>query len=130
MDIYVKGVVGEAWQYNGDSKSMPGWVKSSARHHVEIAENGTVRYWKGNGSIIVDKGDWFVLIHGCMPPEVYSDDAFKHDFTFSDPARCKSDSVASQKYRCKTRHGSCLAIHWTTSSSGASLLGCGSDLAP
>lgn len=99
--IYARDVIGEAWQYNGDVESMPGWVKSSPRHHVEIGANGSVRYWKGNESIIIEKGDWFVLIHGSIPAEVYSDDAFKRNFTLSDPVNCKSGYVASQKYRSK-----------------------------
>lgn len=100
MEIYAKGVVGNAWQYDGDVESMPDWVKDSSRHHIEVGKNGAVRYWRGDYSVPVDKGDWFVKIHNDAP-RVYSGNAFKRYFTFSDPARHEIESVASEKYRSK-----------------------------
>lgn len=105
MKIYGKGTAGEAWQYTGDPESMPSWVKSSQRHHIEVEKNGTVRYrghWRGSYSVVVDKGDWFVLSYeGTVL--LYSDEVFKSNFAFSDPARREIESVASEKYRSKPK---------------------------
>ena len=89
MKVYAKGVVGEAWQFNGDVASMPDWVKSSSNHRVEVRKNLIIRY--SNGSKPVDKGDWFVRVYGDNML-LYSDDAFKMSFTFSDPALCPEDT--------------------------------------
>lgn len=102
MNVYGKGAVGQAWQYTGDPESMPSWVKSSQRHHIEVGKNGAVHYWRGNYSVIVDKGDWFVLSYeGTVL--LYSDEVFKSNFTFFDPARRETEVVASERYRSKPK---------------------------
>lgn len=97
MDIYLRGVIGEAWQYNGDVESMPDWARHSSRHHLEVKGNGTVYYYcVGYVSIVLNKGDWLVTIRGDIP-EVYSDDAFKRYFTLSDPARSETKEFFEEK---------------------------------
>lgn len=102
MDIYAKGTVGQAWQYTGDPESMPSWVKSSPKHHIEVVQSGNVYLWKGNESILIENGDWVVSFHNGAVG-VYTENVFKRNFTLSDPARREIESVASEKYRSKPK---------------------------
>lgn len=98
MVIYAKGSIGDAWQYNGETESMPDWVKESSDHHIEIDKSGVVNYWSGNERMRVDKGDWFVMFCDGTT-HLWDDYAFKSSFTFSNPARCETGSVFFKKYR-------------------------------